>query len=145
MQDIELKVGTQLPLDKVQGLYRSSTLGERRPIDDAECLAEMIERASLIVTAWDGQELVGISRTLTDRCYVAYLADLAVAKDHQRQGIGTALIERTRQELGERCMIVLLSAPAAEAYYPRVGFKHHPQAWVLSADDPLKPATDRPS
>ena len=28
-------------------------------------------------------------------------------------------------------MIVLLAAPAANDYYPRIGFEHHPRAWVL--------------
>ncbi|MGD8376289.1 MAG: GNAT family N-acetyltransferase, partial [Acidobacteriota bacterium] len=67
----------------------------------------------------------------TDFGYVAYLADLAVAASHQRRGIGRRLIEETRAALGPRCMLVLLAAPAAADYYRRVGFTHHPRAWVL--------------
>jgi GNAT superfamily N-acetyltransferase len=145
MQGIELRVGNTLPMDKVLDVYGSSTLGDRRPIDDAGCMAEMIEQASLVVTAWQGEELVGIARTLTDRCYVAYLADLAVAKDHQRRGIGVALVQRTRQELGEGCTIVLLAAPAAADYYPIIGFRRHSGAWILRPEDHLvgaEPAGD---
>lgn len=128
---ISYKIGGDLDLDQTIRLYRTSTLGERRPVDDRSCMQEMIERADLIVTAWDGDRLVGISRTLTDFCYVAYLADLAVDLTYQRKGIGRALIDRTQAALGENAMIVLLAAPAAESYYPHVGFTHHPQAWIL--------------
>lgn len=128
---VTYRIGGELDLDQTIGLYRASTLGERRPIDDRECMREMIERADLIVTAWDGERLVGISRTLTDFCYIAYLADLAVDVAYQRLGIGRALIDRTQAELGKKAMIVLLAAPAAESYYPHVGFTHHPQAWIL--------------
>jgi predicted N-acetyltransferase YhbS len=128
---ISYKVGGDLDLDQTIGLYHASTLGERRPVDDRACMQEMIERADLIVTAWDGGHLVGISRALTDFCYVAYLADLAVDRAYQRRGIGRGLIERTQAALGPNAMIVLLAAPAAESYYPHVGFTHHPQAWIL--------------
>lgn len=128
---ITYKIGGDLDLDQTIELYRASTLAERRPVGDRDCMREMIERADLIVTAWDGERLVGISRTLTDFCYVAYLADLAVDQAYQRQGIGRALIDRTQAALGEKAIIVLLAAPAAESYYPHVGFTHHPQAWIL--------------
>ena len=131
MERIIYRTGSDLDVDQTIALYRASTLGERRPVDDRACMQEMIERADLIVTAWDGDRMVGISRTLTDFCYVAYLADLAVDQAYQRQGIGRALIDRTQAALGKNALIVLLAAPAAESYYPHVGFTHHPQAWIL--------------
>jgi predicted N-acetyltransferase YhbS len=80
---------------------------------------------------------VGIARTLTDFLYVGYLADLAVRASHQRQGIGVELIRKTRERMGPRSMLVLLSAPKAVGYYPRLGFKRHESAWVLRASEPL--------
>ncbi len=108
-----------------------TTLGERRPIDRPDIFAGMLEHANLLVSAWHGDRLVGIARSLTDFTYVAYLADLAVAAAYQRRGIGKRLIEETRSRLGKECMIVLLAAPAANDYYPRLGFEHNPRAWVL--------------
>ncbi|HEY7863246.1 MAG TPA: GNAT family N-acetyltransferase, partial [Thermoanaerobaculia bacterium] len=93
--------------------------------------------ANLVVTAWDGGRLVGISRSLTDFSYVAYLADLAVRESHQKRGIGLELIRRTRAALGPKAMIVLLAAPAAADYYPRIGFSRHDSAWILKAGEAL--------
>ena len=135
---ITYRVGNDLELEEVLELYRASTLGERRPIDDPEILADMIRHANLVVTAWDEDVLVGISRSLTDFSYVAYLADLAVRDTHQKLGIGRELIARTRAEMGPRSMIVLLSAPAAVDYYPKLGFTKHGSAWVLRAGEELR-------
>ena len=135
---IEYRVGNGLELDEVIELYRASTLGERRPIDDRARFAEMLKNASLVITAWDGKLLVGISRSLTDFSYITYLADLAVRVSHQRQGIGTELIRRTQIEGGPKTTILLAAAPAAEEYYPHIGFTHLPQAWLLRAGEKVK-------
>jgi predicted N-acetyltransferase YhbS len=137
MTAIEYRVGGALDVGAVTELYRASTLGERRPIDDPTIMRSMLEHANLVVTAWDGASLVGISRTLTDFLYVGYLADLAVRDTHQRLGIGRELIRRTRERMGPRSHIVLLAAPRAVHYYPRIGFTNHDSAWILRASDPL--------
>jgi len=58
---ISYRTGNDLNLDQVVELYRASTLGERRPIDDRERFAAMLRNANLVITAWDGDLLVGIS------------------------------------------------------------------------------------
>lgn len=58
---ITYKMGNILDLDAVIELYRASTLGERRPVEDRERMAAMLRHANLVVTAWDGPLLVGIS------------------------------------------------------------------------------------
>lgn len=112
-------------------LYTRSTLGERRPIDSVETFAAMLANANLTISAWDGEKLIGISRSLTDFAYVTYLADLAVDEHYQRQGIGKQLIEETKERLKPSCMIVLLAAPKANAYYEHLGFEHNPRAWTM--------------
>jgi len=134
---ITYQTGNDLDLDQTIDLYRASTLGARRPIDDRAIVADMIRHGNLTVTAWDGDTLVGISRSLTDFSYVCYLSDLAVRESHQKLGIGRELIARTRAELGPRAMIVLLAAPAAVDYYPKLGFTQHGSAWLLKAGEAL--------
>jgi len=112
-------------------LYIRSTLGERRPVDNLNTFEAMLKNANLTITAWDGDNLIGIARTLTDFSYVAYLADLAVDQQYQRMGIGKRLIEETQNHLGPDCMIVLLAAPKANEYYEHIGFEHNPRAWTL--------------
>jgi GNAT superfamily N-acetyltransferase len=135
MNTIDYRYGNDLNVENVIELYNASGLGERRPVDDPATFSDMLRHGNLTVTAWDGELLVGISRTLTDFSYVGYLSDLAVRRSHQKLGIGVQLIQKTREKMGPRSMLVLLSAPQAVDYYPRVGFTHHPSAWVLRAGD----------
>lgn len=137
MDGITYHTGNDLDLDEVIGLYVASTLGERRPVGDRETMRTMLANANLVITARDGHNLVGIARSMTDFVYVAYLSDLAVHRACQRKGIGVALIRRTREALAPSARIVLLSAPAAVAYYPRIGFSQHPSTWVLAPGDPF--------
>jgi GNAT superfamily N-acetyltransferase len=138
---ISYQTGNVLDLDLVIDLYRASTLGRRRPIDDRSRMQQMLRNANLVITAWDQDLLVGISRSLSDFSYATYLSDLAVRESHQRQGIGKELIRLT-QEASAPATIILLAAPAAEQYYPHIGFTHHPQAWRLPADGKLRRAED---
>ena len=139
---ISYRTGNILDLDAVIDLYRASTLGQRRPIDDRARMEMMLRNANLVISAWDQDLLVGISRSLSDFTYVTYLSDLAVRESHQRQGIGKELIRRT-QDASAPATIILLAAPAAEQYYPHIGFSHHPQAWRLTADGKLREAEDK--
>ncbi len=89
---IRYRLGNDLDPDTVIDVYRASSLGERRPVEDRARMAGMLHHANLVVSAWNGDELVGVARSLSDLCYVTYLADLAVRGSHQRRGIGRELI-----------------------------------------------------
>jgi GNAT superfamily N-acetyltransferase len=123
-----------LSVDDAIDLYRRSTLSDRRPVERPDIFEGMLKNANLTITAWHGEQLIGISRSLTDFSYVAYLADLAVGEDFQGRGIGTQLIQETKRRLGKECMIVLLAAPNANEYYAKLGFENNPRAWVLKGD-----------
>lgn len=128
---IDYRIGNQLDLDQAIELYRSSTLGDRRPVDDRERMGAMLANANLVVTAWDGELLVGISRAITDFAFATYLSDLAVRLSHQRHGIGKELMRITQRESGSKTTVILLAAPKAVDYYPHVGFTQHNSAWIL--------------
>jgi GNAT superfamily N-acetyltransferase len=119
-------------------LLKRSTLAERRPVDAPECIAAMLRHANLLCTAWDGDKLVGVARSVTDFEYCCYLSDLAVDEAYQKRGIGKALIALTKSRLGRKASIILLAAPKAEGYYPKIGFNAHRSAWVLPADSELR-------
>src|SRR3954469_14097270 len=117
-------------------LLRRSTLAARRPVDDPNCIRAMLEHADLLCTAWDGAKLVGVARSVTDFEFCCYLSDLAVDENYQKRGIGRELIHLTQSKLGTKAKLILLSAPKAENYYPKVGFEQHRSAWIISATAP---------
>jgi len=129
--NITYKINEPISTDDFIDILTRSTLGERRPIDDRGRLSDMLANADVLVLAFDEEKIVGLARSVTDFSYCCYLSDLAVDVAYQHRGIGKMLIEKTKESLKEGCKIILLSAPKATEYYPKIGFKQHPSAWVL--------------
>lgn len=113
-------------------VLRRSTLAERRPVDDRPTIEGMLQGADVIVAAHDNNgQLVGISRAITDWSYCTYLSDLAVDMQFQGQGIGRELIRRTHEAAGLSTTLILLAAPKAASYYPRIGMEQHDSCWLI--------------
>ena len=135
--EIEYKINQPISTEEFKNLLIESSLGERRPIDDDQCLKGMINNTNLCVSAWLGSKRVGIARSLTDFHYACYLSDLAVHKEHQNQGIGIALQTKTQKELGPKCKLILIAAPQANSYYEKIGFTNNSRCWVLERNETI--------
>jgi len=75
--------------------------------------------------------LVGISRSLTDFSYCCYLSDLAVREGYKCKGIGRRMIEITKDVVGGQTMLLLLAAPSAMEYYPKVGLEKVENGFII--------------
>lgn len=126
----------QLSVDEFIDLLVRSTLAQRRPVNNRQVMQSMLTHADVVVTARSGDRLVGVSRAITDFSYCTYLSDLAVDVEFQRRGIGKELIRRTHEAAGLRTTLILLSAPAASAYYPHVGMHRHESCWYIPPSSP---------
>lgn len=118
--DIENNLST----DEFIDVLLRSGLAARRPVEDRERIAAMLENSNLIVTARDGNGLlIGVSRCITDYAYVSYCSDLAVDRKWQGRGVGRELVRRSREAAGDGATFLLLSAPGIEGYYLHTGFE----------------------
>lgn len=130
---IEYKRNEKISVEAFRQVLISS--GINRPVDDIPRLQAMLDNSNLIWTAWDGDKLVAVARSLTDFSFVCYMSDLAVAHDYQKQGIGKELINKTKEDLGPTVAFLLLSAPSAMEYYPKVGLKNISNAFFIPRKD----------
>ena len=137
MNNIIYKVENNLDPSEFIDVLNRSTLGERRPVNDVDRINKMCENANLIVTARLDGKLIGIARSITDFVYCTYLSDLAVDKEFQKKGIGKRLIEETKKQ-SPLAKLILLSAPAAIDYYPKIGMKKHDYCFILDDIKELK-------
>lgn len=137
MENICYQIENELALDEFVSLLNRSTLGERRPIDDEDRLKAMLKHANLIVTARHGELLVGVSRSLSDFSFCTYLSDLAVDESYQKKGIGKVLIRETKNA-APLAKLILLSAPKAIEYYPKIGMTRHEHCYILEELEDLK-------
>ena len=114
---------------QVIDLYESA--GLNRPTEDASRIQKMYDNSNLFVTAWDGDLLVGVARSLTDFCYCCYLSDLAIRDEYKKAGIGKKLVQLTREAISEESMLLLLSAPTAMEYYPKIGMNEVKNGFII--------------
>ena len=135
--NIQYKINQPVTTEQFLELLENSTLGKRRPIEDRECLEGMISNSNLIVSAWCDDQLVGIARSMTDFHYACYLSDLAVDTKHQNRGIGKQLQILTQEQLGPKCKLILIAAPASNSYYEHIGFTKIESCWQLERDQTI--------
>ena len=125
-----------LSVDDFCDVLERSTLAARRPMTNRAVMEGMVHHADLFVAARVDGRLVGLSRAITDFSYCTYLADLAVDRAYQGQGIGRALIEHTHQAAGRHTLLILLAAPEADSYYPHIGLQQHHSCWIIPRQPP---------
>ena len=114
---------------EVAALLRAS--GFNRPVDDLDRVGRMLRNADVIVTARDGDALVGIVRGLADYAVYALVTELAVAVAYKRMGIGRELLRRFREQAGEECAVILHSSEEGHAFYGHLGWDNLTRAWRL--------------
>ncbi len=134
---ITYQIEKNLSIEEFTEVLASSTLGERRPINEPERIAKMLEYGNLIVTARFEGKLVGVARSLTDFLYCTYLSDLAVDENYQKMGIGKELIRLTKLET-PKAKLILLAAPLAVSYYPKIGMERHENCYFIDDVNKLK-------
>jgi ribosomal protein S18 acetylase RimI-like enzyme len=129
LNNIDYKINDPLEEAAIIEVFRSS--GIIRPIQDIERIKTMFQNSNLVVSAWVSNELIGISRALTDFAYCCYLSDLAVKKEYQHGGIGKRLVEITKETIGDKVTLILLSAPEAMDYYPKIGLEKVENGFII--------------
>lgn len=129
--DVIYRSNVRISADEFIDLLQRSTLAARRPIGDKARIQKMLEHGNVLVTAWKDNKLVGVSRALSDFSFCCYLSDLAVDVAFQKQGIGKTLIDETHKAAGLQTMLILLAAPAAAQYYPRIGMERFTDCFII--------------
>jgi len=127
---ITYKINAKIEAHLLAELY--SNAGLSRPVDDLNRIKKMIENANLMVTAWDGERLVGAARALSDYSYCTYISDLAIDKEYQNHGIGHELVSEIIKQAGEESNFILLSPPETMEYYPKIGFEIADNAFIVT-------------
>ncbi|WP_437395239.1 GNAT family N-acetyltransferase [Flagellimonas lutimaris] len=128
---IEYKKEENISVEEFKEVLINSTLGKRRPIHELERLSKMIEFGNLIITARHNNKLIGVARSLTDFAFCTYLSDIAVDEKYQKKGIGKELIRRTKLE-APMAKLILLAAPEAIPYYPKIGMQQYEYCYYLN-------------
>lgn len=134
---VKYQLETDLLLQEYIQILNGSGLGKRRPMDNSEQLQRMLIGSNMILTAREDGKLVGFLRALSDFSYRTFIADLAVVRERQGEGIGRGLLEKARTTAPE-ARLFLFSAEDAEGFYQKLGFQLHERCYQLKVGEPLR-------
>lgn len=104
-------------------LYES--VGWTAYTDHPEVLRKGFENSMLILTAYEGDQLLGIIRAVGDGYTVVFIQDILVFPEYQRKGIGSALLQAILDRYSHVRQIELATdnTPKTIAFYKSMGFR----------------------
>ena len=93
--------------------------------DDISFLEPALQGSFLVAGAFDGNQIIGVARVLSDGCSDAYIQDVVVSPDNRGEGVGRKLVETLVAGLQEKGVdwIALVGAPGTEEFYQKLGWE----------------------
>lgn len=131
MTDVTYRTDARPDAAVIAALYSASPLN--RPNRDLDRIGRMYAGSNVVVTAWKGDELVGILRGLTDGAFDGYVCDLAIHPSAQKLGIGRELLARV-QSISPQIQWILRASKIAANYYEHLGWQKIENGWFVPRD-----------
>lgn len=119
---MEIREYTDFRKDEILRLY--SEVGWTAYTENMAALEEGYKNSLLVLAAYEGDELLGIIRAVGDGCTIVFVQDILVFPGHQRQGVGTALLEAVLKRYPDVRQVELVTdnTPKTVAFYKSLGF-----------------------
>lgn len=119
---MEIREYTKYNEEEISRLYKA--VGWTAYTENMPALREGFKNSMLVLAAYDGEELLGIIRTVGDGATIVFVQDILVFPDKQRQGIGTALLKEILNRYPNVRQIELATDNTAKtvAFYKSMGF-----------------------
>ncbi len=75
-----------------------------------------------LITAWDGDKLIGLGNAISDGYLVVYYPHLLVHPNYQGKGIGQMIMDKMQEKYKDFHMQMLTADGKAIDFYNKVGF-----------------------
>lgn len=135
---IRFKLKKTLPPAQLYELY--DAVGWTRGVKDrkkhARLLSSAYSNSDIVVSAWEGDILVGAIRAITDRFAHGVLYGLAVRPEFQRAGVAGELLERCISKYPNICWSAETEGPG-EKLFRESGFRKSRNPHVLRGKCPV--------
>ena len=119
MNKVKYKYQKDMPKDQTIALYESV---EWSSAEKPDLLLKALRNSHTVVTAWDGERLVGLGNAISDGCLVVYYPHLVVHPEYQGKGIGTEIVKQMQKKYEGFHQQALFADGRAVEFYKRCGF-----------------------
>ena len=124
-----------VPLESVLALYRTNNWSSAKK---PELLHKALLASHSLVSAWEGNKLVGLGNAISDGYLVVYYPHLLVLPDYQGRGIGTELMRRLVARSKGFHQQMLVADGRALDFYRKCGFERAGKTesmWIYAGQD----------
>ncbi|PHN02633.1 GNAT family N-acetyltransferase [Flavilitoribacter nigricans] len=120
MQNIQIKETRSIPGEAILALYRANHWSSA---DKPEQLLPALANSHRLISAWDGDQLVGLGNAISDGHLVVYFPHLVVLPDYQGRGIGRMIMDRMAVHYGDFHQQQLVADGGSVTFYEKCGFR----------------------
>ena len=120
---ISYKTSKEFDVEQIRDLFLSVNWDSGKY---PEKVVRGLRNSSAVISAWDGDKLIGLVRSLDDGETVAFLHYLLVDPEYQGEHIGNELMERILDGYKDFLHIKIMpSDPKTISFYEKFGFKRY--------------------
>jgi len=133
--DIEIKETKEINKEKIIKLYKANKWSSAEKPD---LLYKALMNSDSLITAWDGNRLVGLGNAISDGYLVVYYPHLLVHPDYQGKGIGKMIVDKFQKKYGNFHQQLLTADGKAIDFYRKCGFEKAGSTqsmWIYQGDD----------
>ncbi len=117
------KVTTVIELNGIVELYKDAGWWDNEW--DSDFIYDMVAGSCCFMVVIYNNKIIGMARAVADNCSDAYIQDVVVLNEYQKNGIGGNLIKALISELKKKEIdwIGLIGEPGTQSFYEHLGFK----------------------
>lgn len=117
---IQISENRDIKIEDIIKLYKAN---EWSAAEKPQALYKALMNSHSLVSAWDGEELVGIGNAISDGYLVVYYPHLLVLPSYQGKGIGNRIVHKMQERYAQFHMQMLTADGKAIDFYKKVGFE----------------------
>lgn len=133
--EIRLSETRNIKREEIIALYRANGWSAAEKPDE---LYSALMNSHTLITAWDGDRLVGLGNAISDGYLVVYYPHLLIHPEYQGKGIGKKIVAKMQEKYAGFHMQMLVADEEAIRFYERLGFvragKTEP-LWIYSGNE----------
>lgn len=133
--DVKIKETKEISAEKIIKLYKANKWSSAEKPD---LLYKALMNSDSLITAWDGNRLVGLGNAISDGYLVVYYPHLLVHPDYQGKGIGRMIVDRFQKKYGNFHQQLLTADGKAIDFYRKCGFEKAGSTqsmWIYQGDE----------
>jgi GNAT superfamily N-acetyltransferase len=133
--DIEYSERRDLSLENIVTLYRANAWSAA---EKPQALRNALLNSNALISAWSGNDLVGLGNAISDGYLVVYYPHVLVHPDYHRRGIGSEIVRRLIKKYDGFHQHMLVADTKMKKFYERLGFERAgatESMWIYGGHD----------